>query len=503
MKVGQVAKHPDLGGERQGASQPDLPIKTSLPDPTPMDSSQPQPGALQAAFSAARAAYERARNPSVSDRRTALKKLQLLLTENNAAIADAISADFGNRSAHETQLLEIFPALSALRHSRAQVKSWMKPQRRFASLWFLPARTELRPQPLGVVGIIVPWNYPLLLAVGPLIAALSAGNRVLIKMSEFTPGTGALFEKLIAETFAADHVHVINGGADIAQEFSALPFDHLLFTGSTNVGRHVMKAAAENLTPVTLELGGKSPAIVGTEADIAEAAQKIMFGKCLNAGQTCVAPDYVLLPQGTEAAFIAAAKNAVAALYPTLTDNADYTSIVNARHRERLASYLTDAAAKGASVVALHESADPEKLAPTIVHGVNNDMRIMQDEIFGPLLPLVSYASLDAAIQYVNAHPRPLALYYFGRDRANIERVLAETVAGGVTVNDTILHLSQEHLPFGGVGASGMGAYHGKAGFDTFSKIKPVFRQAKWNGLFLFKPPYGKRFESLIKLLLK
>ena len=469
------------------------------------------PTHLQNQFLKSRAAYELDRHPGVASRRVVLEKLERLLVDNSADIQAAISADFGNRSVHETQLLEIFPALSAIRHARAQVKSWMSPTRRFASLWFMPARTEIRAQPLGVVGIIVPWNYPLMLAIGPLVAALGAGNRVLIKMSEFTPRFGELFAKLIAENFAADHVAVINGDAKIAVEFSALPFDHLLFTGSTAVGRQVMRAAAENLTPVTLELGGKSPAIIGPDADIAEAAQKIIFGKCLNAGQTCIAPDYVLLPRDKKAAFIEAAKSAVAALYPTLANNPDYTSIVNQRHVERLQNYLVDAASKGASITPISpaneqldiENQTVQKIAPTLVHGVNENMTLMQEEIFGPILPLVPYDSFDAAIQYVNDHPRPLALYYFGRDQQNIERVLDETVAGGVTINETLLHISQDELPFGGVGPSGMGAYHGKFGFDTFSKLKPIFRQPKLNGLNLLKPPYGKRVEQMLKLLLK
>ncbi len=483
-----------------------------------MDLSQPNvvmpinaSSALQNQFLSARTAYALNRNPTAAERRVALEKLELLLVSNSAEIQAAISADFGNRSTHETQLLEMFPALSAIRHARVQVKSWMSPKRGFASLWFMPARTEIRPQPLGVIGIIVPWNYPLMLAVGPLVAALAAGNRALIKMSEFTPRFGELFAKLIAENFAADHIAVINGNAAIAHEFSALPFDHLLFTGSTAVGRHVMRAASENLTPVTLELGGKSPAIIGPEADLTEAAQKIIFGKCLNAGQTCIAPDYVLLPRGQEAAFIDAAKHAVATLYPTLANNPDYTSIVNARHVARLQNYLVDAASKGASITPIspaNEQLDVDnqpvqKIAPTIVHGVNENMTVMQEEIFGPILPLVPYDSIDTAIRYVNDHPRPLALYYFGRDSQNIERVLSETVAGGVTINETLLHISQDELPFGGVGPSGMGAYHGKFGFDTFSKLKPVFRQPKLNGLNLLKPPYGKRVEKMLKLLLK
>ncbi len=463
--------------------------------------------ALRDSFARARNAYSAARMPDVRARRDALAQLDRLLIDNIGEIAAAISADFGNRSLHETQLLEIFPARAAVHDAKRHVKSWMKPKHSWASMWFLPARTELRPQPLGVIGIIVPWNYPVLLAIAPLAGALAAGNRVLIKMSEFTPTTGELFAKLIGKYFSPDHVCVINGGADLAREFSTLPFDHLLFTGSTTVGKHVMRAAAENLTPVTLELGGKSPAIIGPECRIDEAAEKILFGKCLNAGQTCIAPDYVLLPRAQEQAFATAAQRVVARLYPTLAKNPDYTSIVSVRHLERLQGYLNDAAAHGATVLAISPANEPlegtQKLAPTLIANVNDDMRVMQEEIFGPILPLVPYDNLDDAIAYVNNRPRPLALYYFGNFDDHIQRVLNETVAGGVTINDALLHISQDHLPFGGVGSSGMGSYHGKFGFDTFSKLKPIYHQPALNGLSLFKPPYGKRFESLIRFLLK
>ena len=463
--------------------------------------------ALRDTFARACSAYALARMPGLQARRDALANLDRLLTENVNEIAAAISADFGNRSLHETQLLEIFPAQTAVRDARRQVKSWMKPKRSWASMWFLPARTELRPQPLGVIGIIVPWNYPLFLAVAPLAGALAAGNRVLIKMSEFTPKTGTLFAQLIGKYLSPDHVCVINGDAGVAREFSSLPFDHLLFTGSTAVGKLVMRAAANNLTPVTLELGGKSPAIIGPECNIDDAAEKILFGKCLNAGQTCIAPDYVLLPRAREQSFAAAAQRVVARMYPTLATNPDYTSIINLRHLERLRGCLVDAAARGATVLPIspaNESLEgTQKMAPTLVANVNDDMRLMQEEIFGPILPLVPYDNLDEAIAYVNARPRPLALYYFGNFDDHVQRVLNETVAGGVTINDALLHISQDHLPFGGVGPSGMGAYHGKFGFDTFSKLKPIYHQPALNGLSLFKPPYGKRFDSMIRFLLK
>ncbi len=474
-----------------------------------MDLSQPNLSAYPAlvdAFSRAKADYAKNRMPTIAARQKTLESLERLVVENSEAFERSISADFGHRSVHETRLLELFPALSAIRGARKHVKGWMKSRRNWASMWFLPARTEIRPQPLGVVGIIVPWNYPMLLALAPISGALAAGNRVLVKMSEFTPATGELLKALCQKYFPAGEVQVVLGEADVAQAFSSLPFDHLLFTGSTSVGRHVMKAAAEHLTPVTLELGGKSPALVGPECRIDEAAQKIIFGKCVNAGQTCIAPDYVLVPRAQERAFAEAAQRAVESSYPALADNPDYTAIINARHRSRLLGYLDDALSKGAAVKVLHHEenvATSGKLAPTVVANVNDTMRIMQDEIFGPLLPLVPYDTLDDAIAYVNARPRPLALYYFGNFQDHIDKVLDHTVAGGVTVNETILHISQEHLPFGGVGPSGMGAYHGKAGFETFSKMKPIFHQSPVNGLFLFRPPFGKRFEALIKLLLK
>ncbi len=448
--------------------------------------------------------------PAVPDhaaRQARLKALERLLLDNAAALAGAVSRDFGNRSIHETQLLEVFPALQAVRGAQKHLRSWMKPRRGWASMWFLPARTQLRFQPLGLVGIIVPWNYPVLLAIGPLVAALAAGNRAMIKMSELTPHAGELLAALVGRYFSSAQVAVVNGGSATGKAFASLPFDHLLFTGSTSVGRQVMRAAAENLTPVTLELGGKSPAIVDADFPIETAAERILFGKCVNAGQTCIAPDYVLLPKGSETQFIAAARAAVGRLYPRLKDNPDYTSIISDRHAGRLAGYLDDARAKGADVIELNPAGEAlsacRKIAPALLTRVNDGMRIMQDEIFGPLLPLLSYESLDEAIGYVNNHPRPLALYFFSNDGASVERVLNETTTGGVTVNETLLHISQENLPFGGVGPSGMGHYHGRFGFETLSKQKPVFYQSRLNGLKLFWPPFGKRFEGLIRLLLR
>ena len=421
--------------------------------------------------------------------------------------ADAISRDFGNRSRHETQLLEIFPCLEGIRHARRHVGRWMKPERRSTSKWFLPGSSRVQPQPLGVVGIVVPWNYPLYLAVGPLVPALAAGNRVMVKMSETTPATGELLARLVARHFDGGEVTVVNGGPDVAQAFCRLPFDHLLFTGSTGIGRHVMHAAADNLTPVTLELGGKSPAIIGRGFPVEEAASRVMYGKCLNAGQTCVAPDYALVPEESVDAFVDGARRAVASLYPTLAANPDYTTIVDERHRERLAHLVADAVARGARAIEINPAredvAAAGKRAPTLLTGVDDSMAVMREEIFGPVLPVVAYRTLEEAIAYVNARPRPLALYLFEHDRDAIDRVVTHTVSGGVTVNETILHIAQDDLPFGGVGASGMGHYHGREGFDTFSKRKAVFHQSRLNGLKLFRAPYGKRFESLVRLLLR
>lgn len=433
-------------------------------------------------------------------RKDRLDRLELLLRANADTLSEAISRDFGHRSRHETQLLELFPSLEGIKHTRSHLKKWMRPQRGFASLWFMPARIELRPQPLGVVGIIVPWNYPLLLAVAPLASALAAGNRVMVKMSEFTPSTGELFARLIATAFPEGDVVVINGGPETGRAFAALPFDHLLFTGSTAVGREVMKSAAANLVPVTLELGGKSPAIVADDFPIDLAAERILFGKCLNAGQTCIAPDYVLLPRGKEEAFIEAARQYVATRYPDL--GADYSAIVNPRHRARLRDWLAEARAAGANIRNLSDATtDETKLAPVVVQNAQAGSRLMQDEIFGPILPVIGYSTLDEAIRHVNDRPRPLALYVFSHDEGTVEKVLSSTISGGVSVNETLMHISQESLPFGGVGPSGMGHYHGKFGFDTFSKLKPVFRQSRFNGLKLFHPPYGKRFETLVRLL--
>ncbi|GLQ86639.1 coniferyl aldehyde dehydrogenase [Dyella flagellata] len=467
-----------------------------------------QPDRLDPAAELQRLRLVQARDPLPDwpTRARRLRALEAALSQHREEIGAAINADFGCRPREETDMLEVFPSLSAIRHALRHGRRWMKPRRGMASLAFLPARTELRPQPLGVVGIIVPWNYPLFLAVGPLVDALVAGNRVMVKMSEFTPRFSQLFAELVARHFQPDEVIVINGDASVAQAFAALPFDHLLFTGSTAVGHHVMRSAAAHLTPVTLELGGKSPAIIGPSARFEHAVERILLGKLINAGQTCIAPDYVLLPRTELARFTATAREAATRLYPDLASNRQYASIATDRHYQRLVELRNSAVNAGARSENLSDAADrPEQrvLTPALLVGVNDDMPVMREEIFGPLLPLVPYDTLDEAISYVASHPRPLALYLFEQDQARIDQVLARTHAGGVTLNDTIYHIAQHRLPFGGVGPSGMGGYHGEAGFRTFSHMKPVFRQARLNGVGLFNPPYGKRFWRLLEILLR
>ena len=472
----------------------------------PVADQRPEAATFTQVFERMNAATRRSLVAERRHREARLDALLALVHENAERFVTAIDADFGHRSTHETRLLELFPSMESIRHARAHVGSWMRPQRKSPSIWFRPGRARIIPQPLGVIGIIVPWNYPLLLAVSPMAAALAAGNRVLVKMSEFTPRTGDLLAELVAKYFAEEDVSVVLGDAGIGADFARLPFDHLLFTGSTRVGHDIMRMAADNLTPVTLELGGKSPAIIGADFPMAKAAERIMVGKLMNAGQTCIAPDYVLVPAGREQAFIEAARAVVAKCYPALATTDDYSSIINDRHYQRLQGYVTDAQARGARIEPLSSAvadATQRRLPPLALLDVDDGMRVMQDEIFGPLLPVLPYADLDAAIGHVNGHPRPLALYYFGNDPAQRDRMLNETIAGGVTINDTILHIAQEDLPFGGVGPSGMGHYHGLDGFKTFSKQKAVFYQSAVNGMSLFNPPYGALFERLTKFLIR
>ncbi len=457
--------------------------------------------ALEAVFACQRAAFAAEPMPSEEDRLRWLDALRDVLATHQPALIEAISTDFGHRSADETLLAELMPSLHGIRYACRHLRRWMKPSRRRVGLAFQPASARVVYQPLGVVGIIVPWNYPLYLAIGPLVGALAAGNRVMLKMSESAPATGRLLRDLLGQVFAEHEVAVVLGDVETGKQFTRLPFDHLLFTGSTEVGRQVMQSAAANLTPVTLELGGKSPAIVAADVPLEQAAERIAFGKTLNAGQTCVAPDYVLVPQQRLEAFVEAYRLAVQRFFPQLTDNPDYTSIINERQLLRLEGYLADARARGALLLPLFDEGQGRRLPHHILLDVNDDMQVMQDEIFGPLLPVLPYASLDEAIAYVNARPRPLALYFFGYDRAEQQQVLERTHSGGVCLNDTLLHVAQDDLPFGGIGASGMGHYHGHEGFLTFSKAKAVFSKPRFNAARLIYPPYGGRLQRLIRQL--
>jgi len=462
-----------------------------------MNSSTPEGLAL--ALQQQRAAFDADPMPTPALRRDRLRRVHAMTVAHADGLAAAISEDFGHRAPQETQLADVFTVRAAARHASRHLRSWMKPRRVSTALHFQPGRNLLLRQPLGVVGVVSPWNYPYYLALAPALAALAAGNRVMIKPSELTPLTSALMARMVAAAFAPDEMQVITGDAEVGELFTGLAFDHLFFTGSTAIGRKVAMAAARNLTPVTLELGGKSPALVDRSADLTLTAQRLAYGKLLNAGQTCVAPDYVLAPRDMVEPLAAALLAAMRRLYPTLSANADYSSIVSARHFARLQGLLDDARSKGARVLASHDEVPGDRrLVPQVLLDVDDRMAVMGEEIFGPLLPVLAYDRPDEALAVIRRHARPLALYWFGSDAAERQRVLEQTHAGGVTVNDCIWHLGQEEQPFGGVGASGIGAYHGEWGFRTFSKEKPVFVQSRWAGTRLFQPPYGKTFERMM-----
>jgi coniferyl-aldehyde dehydrogenase len=472
-----------------------------------VNDARPEPVAtMRAIFDAQRAAFLRTGAPSLQERRADLKKLGEAVGNSVDRLAAAISADFGNRSRHETELGEVFPAQSAIRHTLRHLARWMQPKRVSIGLELMPATARILYQPVGVVGIISPWNYPFNLAIVPLIAALAAGNRVMLKPSELTPRTSGFLAEFLAGLFPPDKVATIVGGPDVGQAFARLPFDHLLYTGSPAVGRLVMAAAAENLTPVTLELGGKSPCILGEDAALPSAVESIVYGKLLNAGQTCIAPDYVLLPEDKLEAFVGLTAQTVQKFYPTLAGNPDYTSIINERHYRRIAQYVVEAKASGTRVVEINpDHGTPpvatRKLPPTLVIDPGEDLSIMREEIFGPVLPIKTYRGLDQAIDYINGHPRPLALYYFGTDPGKRDEVLHRTISGGAAINTTLFHFVAENLPFGGVGASGIGAYHGEFGFQTFSHRKGVFLQSRLNGSRFLHPPFGRLTDLMLKFL--
>lgn len=432
-----------------------------------------------------------------------LQRMRALIDVHGAALAEAVQADFGVRSSRLTEIADFFVLRALLGDLEKHTGAWMKPRRVRTPIYLQPASAHIQRQSLGVIGVIGPWNYPLQLTLGPAATALAAGNRVMIKPSELTPHTTALLATCLAQAFGAEELCVVQGGADVAHEFASLPFDHLFFTGSTTVGRKVAAAAAANLTPTTLELGGKSPCIIDASCDIGSAAVKIAHGKLLNAGQTCIAPDYVLLPRGREAEFEQAFAAAVARLFPGGAAHPDYASIVSDRHHARLVAMVDEARSRGARVVDVMPpgKAHARQMAPVLLFQPSSATRLMSEEIFGPVLPVLAYTKLDDAIATINAGPRPLALYWFGNDTAARDRVLRGTVSGGVTVNDTLMHIAHENLPFGGVGESGWGAYHGETGFLRFTQQKAVLVQSRFAMGSLFYPPYGQRFDQVMGLL--
>lgn len=473
---------------------------------TDAPAARPAERSLRETLSAMRAAHRREPPRAIQSRVGDLERLAAMVLRRQGDVVAAIESDFGHRSRHETLIADVFTTVQAARHAAAHVAQWAEPEARAVSWMFQPGRAELRPQPLGVVGIIAPWNYPLTLALSPLVAALAAGDRAMLKPSEYTPALGELLRDLVADCFADDHVAVVLGGPDVAADFARLPFDHLVFTGSTNIGRKVMLAAAENLTPVTLELGGKSPVIVAPDANLDRVATSVAHAKLFNAGQTCIAPDYALVPEGKRDAFVDAVAREMTRMYPTLAANPDYSAVIDQRHLDRLRAHVDDARAKGAAVREVNpagESLDgTKKMVPAIIPGATREMSCMGEELFGPVLPVIGYRDLDEAIELVNDLPRPLALYPFTDDPATLDRVLTRTTSGGVTVNDCLLHFAQEDLPFGGVGPSGMGAYHGREGFEALSRMKPVFYQSRVNGAALLRPPYGAAVDTALRFLL-
>ena len=436
-----------------------------------------------------------------------LRALEAAILTHQEAIPKALDLDFGGRSRHESTFIDVFAPLSSVRYVRKNLRAWMAPQRRRVELFLQPSRAEVRVQPKGVVGIIAPWNYPFYLALAPLAAAIAAGNRVLLKPSEVAPRSAELISRMLAEAFDEDLVATLTGGPEIAQALAALPLDHLFFTGSASIARSILRAAAENLTPVTLELGGKCPAIVHADYPAARAAKRIVVGKFFNAGQTCVAPDYVLVQAERRDALAAAIEAEVSRSYPKVSGNGDYTAIIDARHWARLSELIDDARNHGATIMTIdpgagQQDAGERRMSPTLVLAADERMRVMREEIFGPVLPLVTYERLDDAIAFVNRRARPLALYYFDDRGERVERVLSRTMSGGASVNETALHVLDMDLPFGGIGPSGMGAYHAQAGFETFSHRKAVLLRGRPNTADLLAPPYGKLFDRVMRFLI-
>lgn len=450
--------------------------------------------------------------PSADQRIEWLDRCIDLLLRYQTRIEETLAEDFGHRSRDASRFTDVASSIGALKHAKGHLRKWMRPEKRKVEfpLGLLGSKAEVRFQPKGVVGVVSPWNFPVNLTFTPLAGIFAAGNRAMIKPSEFTEATSDLMKTMFAEAFSEEEVAVITGGPEVGAAFTKLPFDHIIFTGATSIAKHVMRAAADNLVPLTLELGGKSPVVLGRSANMEKAAARIMAGKTLNAGQICLAPDYAFIPKEKTSDFVGHATAAVERMFPTgIKDNDDYTSIVNQKHYDRIMGYLEDARAKGAEVVEINPTNDDltqqphHKIAPHIVIDPTDDMTVMQDEIFGPILPIKSYGDTSEAVAYINSHPRPLGLYYFGEDASEKDAVVDGTTSGGVTVNDVIFHVGQEDLPFGGVGPSGMGAYHGYDGFLEFSHKKAIYTQTGSEILAMLRPPYGEKFRKQIAGRLK
>jgi len=462
---------------------------------------------LREVFDRQRESFRNSTAPSLQDRQANLRKLQRLIEQNRALFAEAATADFGVRSASETEISEVVGTLSIIRYMRRRLRTWMAPRRRGVSMMYRPAKNRVEPRPVGVVGIVSPWNFPLHLALIPAATALAAGNRVMLKVSEYTPQTSAVLKRLIAESFPPEVFYVNDGGGEIASFFTKLPFDHMLFTGSTQVGKIVAKAAAENLTPVTLELGGKSPVIVDASHSIDRAASVVAWGKLYNGGQVCVSPDYVLVPRGSELEFAKAVMACARTMYPQVAGNPDYTAVLDQRHYDRISTYVAEVSAADVEVISAE---DPElgkasrQLPLTLLINPPLDSAVMQDEIFGPVLPIIGYDSDHAAVDVVNSRPAPLALYVLSEDEERQQYWLRQIPSGSAVVNDVMVGYLQNDLPFGGFGASGYGAYHGREGFDAMSHLRPVMYQkpvfGQTGGQMLY-PPYGKVADLIIKVM--
>ena len=448
--------------------------------------------------------------PSLSMRIDRLDRMLDMMLEYQTQIPKALSEDFGHRPEMLTKFAELAATFDSIHFIKKNLKSWMKPERRKATPPFnlFGAKAYIQYQPVGVVGIISPWNYPFNLTFGPLAVVLAAGNRAMIKPSEYTPRSSSLMKSMINKYFDADEVEVFPGDASVGQEFSSLHFDHLLFTGSTSVAKKVMEAASKNLVPVTLELGGKSPAIIGESADLKKASDRIWNGKLMNAGQTCIAPDYVYVKEEVLGDWMEATNNSISLMYPSIFDNDDYTSVVNEGHYARLDGYIEDAKNKGADVIEINPSNESEKshnkMMPTIILNATDDMLVMQEEIFGPIMPVKTYNQIDEVVDYINLHERPLGLYYFGNKKSEEEFVMSNTVSGGAALNDVIFQFIQDDLPFGGIGPSGMGNYHGIEGFRTFSHARGVYKQTSFETVLkLMRPPFGKLVDQIVSTKIK